>query len=307
MILRVIRNMIRSREFKIVITILLLGYFGLFLMIKNEFFYASVQYNLNYIKYYVENYLNDNITDIIFDNEIMIYIESNVTMIFSSLYLYVITFNNEIYTVISVGLTMYIYYYINRRFYDELFKNNLEPQVVRIGINKYVDKTILSNSIYGGMIFFLPKLLYILILSIFFPVGSSMIHFLSDVSFISDKFLYVGYNVSPYVLILMDLFMSFMYGVIISLISMIVISSFRNKALGYIVFFFTIAMTSAVMSLFGQAPLVYYSSIFKYFSSFNKFSFELNVYVPVIIISILSILIIIFERVFIYRKVKKII
>ena len=288
MILRNIFNKIKNKKFKIIIMFSLLIYLLLYFLIKNEFFYNATQYTTTYLNYYINTYLSNIADDLIFDNGIIMYIESDVQNIFSSLFLYAVSFNNKIFLIFSIIMTLYVFYYISSIFYNDVFNNGAISKVFRIGEKKYLNDTIITNSIYCGLLFLIPKILYFILLNVFFPNGVSYVHFLGQTSFLSEKFLYIAYNCSPIMLVCLDFAITFLYGIIISLISLIIISIIKNKSLSYIAFIFFISSISIIQSIFNLSPLIFYNSIYNYFNFYTKVSLELNVFEPIIFSVIIS-------------------
>lgn len=305
MIIRILKYKLKSKEFKILCFISLVIYLCLFLCIKNEFFYAATQYSKDYLKYYIDNYLTGIATDLIFENDIMFYIESGVKNIYSSLYIYLITFNNNIYLIFVILIIIYIFHYISSILYCDIYNKSSLFQIYRIGMKKYVNKTILTNSLYCGIIFMLPKLIYFTLLSIFFPMGISYIHFLGNTSFISEKFLYIGYNCSPYILICLDFLISFLYGMVISLISFFVVLLVKNKALSYLILIFFISFVSVIQYILNQVPIIFYNSIFTYADVLNIASMEINVCKPIIEIIIMLILMFLIIKYLIKKRIER--
>lgn len=304
MILRKIYKKLKNKKFKIIMILSFLVYLLLYMSIKNEFFYNAGQYGKTYLDYYINTYLSNIAEDLIFDNGIVMYIESDIQNIFSSLYLYVVTFNNKVFLIFSLIMTIYIFYYISSIFYSDIFKKGAIPKIFRIGEKKYLNKIILSNSIYCGLLFLIPKILYFSLLNIVYPNGISYIHFLGNTSFISDKFLYVAYNCSPIFMIVLDFAITFLYGLIISLISLIIVSLIKNKSLSYIGFIFSISIFSIVPTLFSYPPLIMYSSIYSYFDYYAIPSIELNVYEPLTISVVFSIILLILTKYILRRRIR---
>lgn len=300
MLKRNLKQRLKSKEFKILFFLSLSVYMVLYFLIKNEFFYNAVQYNLTYINYYINKYLSGNVSDIIFNDSIYMFVESDVKNIFSSLYIYVISFNNILFVLFSISLSIMIHHIILSKFHCDIFKKFSIPKITRIGVRKYVKNEIVTNCIYFGLILMLPRLCYFLILSFVFPVGISTSHFISSMSVISDNFFYLGYDCSPYLMIILDLIISFLYGVILSLISMTVVACSKNKALSYLIYIFILIFLSFTPWYFNEAPIMYYSSIYQYFSFFYENS---NVFKPLIIISIFSLLVGCISNVIVKKKV----
>lgn len=303
MILRNLKYKLKSKEFRLLFIISLAMYLLLYLSIKNEFFYNAIQYNLSYINYYISKYLNGNIQDIIFNDSIYMYVESDVQNIFSSLYLYVASFNNGIFLIFMVIISVVIFHIIASKFYCDIFKKFSISKITRIGRKKYIRNELITNSIYSGLIVSLPRLCYFIILSCFFPTGISANHFITSVSFISDKFLYIGYNCSPIVMIILDLIIAFLYGAVLCLISIVVVVCTKNKSLSYLIYIFILIALSFIPWYFYKAPLIYYCSIYQYFNFFYERSNQFNVLEPLIIISVFSLIIGIITKIILNKKV----
>ncbi len=307
MVLRIIYNKLKNKKFKILILISFLIYLLLYMCIKNEFFYNASQYTTTYLDYYIKNYLSNVANNLILDNEIVMYIESDVQNIFSALYLYVVSFNNKIFLVYSLLMTIYVFYYISSVFYSEVFNNGVVSNIFRIGERKYLNNTIISNSIYCGLLFLVSKLLYFIFLNIFFPNGISYVHFLGSTSFINDKFLYIAYNCSSIIIIIFDFIMAFLYGAIISLVSLVIVSLIKNKSLSYVAYIFSIAVFSIIPILFYYPPFILYSSIYNYFNYYTNISLELNVYEPLIISAIILISLLFITKFILKRRIRMVI
>lgn len=303
MIIRNLKYKLKSKEFKILFFLSILMYLLLYLIIKNEFFYNATQYNINYINYYINKYLNGNIQDIIFNDSIYMYIESDIQNIFSSLYLYVSSFNSNTFIMFMIIMSIMIFYTIESKFHCDIFKRFSIPKITRLGRKKYIRNEIISNSIYSGLLLLLPRLCYFLILICFFPTGMSKTHFLTNVSFISEKFFYLGYNCSPILMIILDLIIVFIYGVVLSLISMSVVSCTKNRSLSYLIYIFILIVFSFVPWYFYEAPLMFYSSIYQYFNFFYEESIQFNVLEPFIIITVFCLIISIITKIILKKKV----
>ena len=296
---------INNKFFKYLIIISLIFLILIFVSFKNEFFFTTINYMTNYIDYYITKYLNGNIKDLIVDNKVLIYIESDVANIFSSLYIYVVTFGSKLFKIYTLVMPLLIFHWISSSLHDELYNNFMIPKIVRIGISKYIKNTIFVNSVCSGLIYFIPRLIYLLILFIFFPVGVSNIHFITDSSFITQPFLYVAYNASPVILIIIDLIISFIYGMILSFISIIVTSLIKNKSLSYLIYIFVLGTLSIVPLFFSQTPFIFYNSLFNYFDQLSTMNKTFNVYCPLLIIIIFSLICFIMTLTIFIKKVEK--
>ena len=167
---------------------------------------------------------------------------------------------------------------------------------------KIINSIFLKNCIESGLLLLIPRLLYFLILSIFFPNGVSDTHYLLNTSFAVDTYLYSFYTISPYLLILFDLILCFLYGIFLSLLSILIISFTKNKGLSYLIYIFSIAFISIVLIFLNQVPIVMYLSIFTYFKYVVYDT--INYYIPFITILSFIIIFILIDYICIYKKVR---
>lgn len=277
----------------------------IYIMIKNEFFYSAVNYFFSYLDYYVSKYLLGNVNDLIVDNKIFLFLEEDLQNIYSSLYIYAIFFSSVIYKIYSFILPLVIFWKISSNLYCEVYKNNAIPKITRMGINRYLNNTIISNSIYIGLLVVIPKILYLIILSWFFKDNISSIHYVSSASFVLFPYLFSSYKINAICLILLDFLMTFLYGIVVSLISIVVSSISKNKGLSYIIYFFIIGGLSIIPLMLLHSPLIYYSSIFLYFEQvIVDESIIINVFSPVLILLFFIILLLPVTRIILKKKVQ---
>jgi hypothetical protein len=176
---------------------------------------------------------------------------------------------------------------------------------MRMGIKKYKSHTIIFYGIYAGLILVIPKILYIILLSIFFPPGISGLHYIGAAGFITQPYLYVGYKYSPLLMILLDMIMSFAYGFVIALISIIIIAYIRKKTLSYLVFIFSIAFLSITAIFLKQAPITSYISLWSTLEQNSYYSANINIFTPLIIIIASLTILYIAVRFVITKKIKE--
>ena len=267
----------------------------IFLSIKNELFYNATNYIYNYVNYYIDKYLGGNSKLLIneLDNSVLLHIESDTANIISAVFIYVGSFSNILFKLFVVIAPIIIFYKVSRELYCE---------ITRIGFKKYINSIFLKNCIESGLLLLIPRLLYFLILSIFFPNGVSDTHYLLNTSFAVDTYLYSFYTISPYLLILFDLILCFLYGIFLSLLSILIISFTKNKGLSYLIYIFSIAFISIVLIFLNQVPIVMYLSIFTYFKYVVYDT--INYYIPFITILSFIIIFILIDYICIYKKVR---
>lgn len=302
---RELKNILCNKFTLIFIILSIFLFILMYLSIKNEYFFNTTNYMENYLNYYVERYLGGNAELLIVDGSALIYVEGEVVQIFSSLYLYVITFGTAIFKIFTYIFPVLIFYIITRNLYDEFYKKYSISKIMRMGIKKYQNHTIIVNGIYAGTILIIPKILYFILLNIMFPIGISGLHFISNASFISPPYLYVGYPYNPFVMISLDLLVTFAYGFIISLISIIIISFVRKKSLSYLVFIFSIAFLSIAAFFLKQAPITSYISLYSILEQMSYFTENVNLLKPFIIIAIFFIVLFIATKIILSKKIKE--
>lgn len=101
-------------------------------------------------------------------------------------------------------------------------------------------------------------------------------------------------------LIGIDLITSFLFGIIIAFISVIVSSLFKNKTISVI----SILLIYAFLSYFNiNAPLLYLHSIFNYFNYYVEDVYSLNVYTPLLISSVYLIITFVLAKIILKRKI----
>lgn len=302
---RELKHKLNSKFTLAVLCISLFTFLTIFIAIKNEFFYSSINYITDYLDYYITKYLNGNVSDLLIDGKILLYIENDLSNIFSSLYIYVVSFGSIIFKVYSFIIPFVIFYKINSSLHSEVYNKFSIPKITRVGLKKYANNTIIVNGIYSGLLLFIPRLLYLLILFLFFPIGISSTHYIAYSSFITQPFLYVGYGYNPYILILIDLIMTFIYGMILSYISTVIVSFIKNKPLSYVIYLFSLGVLSILPMIFKEAPFVFYDSLFNYFDQTRITTAKANVFVPLIILLPFSLICYIIAKIVFKRGIEK--
>ena len=289
MLIRKIKTDLKSKNFIIIITIMFLILIISFLQFKNYFFYSTFKYFPDsYLYQYVEEYLEGNIHDLIVNNAFLIYLDPSLVNIQSALYLYAIVLGTHLCSFAYYILPFIIFSKIAKNLYSEIYNKYSISNIIRIGKRKYFNQTIIKNGIISGLIFVIPKLLFLLLLLIFFPTGSSS--YMLDIPLGLGEFF--KYNQSnPYLMLIADFVISFLYGFFISSLSIIIISLLNNKPLSYIVFIFSILLISIIPTLFGKVALIFYYSIYAcafYSQNFNMSSTILTMLSLTVIITIIS-------------------
>lgn len=263
---RLIKAKLKEKSSKYIIFSIFLIFILSFLSIKNEFFYNVINYFDYYLSYYISKYLNGNINNLIIDGKILIYIENDVQNIMSSLYLYVLSFGQSPFKIYSFLVPLLVFFNVNSNMYEDIYNNCCSTKILRMGINSYNKKTIMSEVIYNSLIITLPRILYLIILCIFFYNGISYNHVIVNASYVNEAFLYNAYVYNPLLLIALDFLVSFAYVSILTLISIFVTCFFKNKSICTLVFITTIMVYSLIMYVLSITPLIFYNSIFSYFS-----------------------------------------
>lgn len=294
------QNILDKKNILFTISSLLLYIFS-YLSLKIKYFYEIINYIPTYINYYIKTYLNSDINLLISNNKIWFFVENDVQNIFSSIYLYFATQQNIFYTLIMIFTPILIFNFINSRFFDEFHSNFYKHITFRFGKCKYIISKITSYSITGGLLAIVPKLIYFLILSVFFTNGYSLTHYINNASFVQEQFLFFQNGFNPAQLLILDFVITFLYGVIISLLSMIITLISERKLLSYLIFFFIIIaqciLSIAILShfrLYIMSPIIYmYSLVYFLFSIPKVMSLSYIILQYGIIIAILLIVLLI--------------
>lgn len=249
--LKEIKRVLLNKRIFISIISLSLLFLCSFLIIKDKYYYELVNYISEYLDYYSNTYLTD-ISDLISDNKIWLFVEYDVVNIYSSIFIYFVSQNNFIYTIISLIVPIFIFYFINSYIFTELQSNFFKIIIKKTSFNSYQYTRIICSMLIGGLISLLPKLFYLLILQIFFVNGYSTTHYLNNAAFIPTKYLFIQPGFTPSTLLCAELITSFIYGMIISLISIIVISISNRKVISYLLSIFIIYGQAALASVFSN-------------------------------------------------------
>lgn len=281
-------------------------FFGvIYFNIKNELFYLASEYIHNYMDYYVNVYLEGNVNNLIFNDSILFFVENDIQYVISALYIYVASFGTVLFKILMFIFPIFVFHKINVKFHNEIYNKFSIPKITRIGFKKYVNSTIAINALYIGIIFVFIKIIYFILLHLFFPVGISSNHFIYPSSFINQSFLYIGYDLHPYLLVVLSLFMTFLYSVILSNISLNVIVFVKNKGLSYLTFIGVMLITSIIPAIFNQSTLLSYISIFNYFDTWSHNELITRVWFPILLIFVFAIISLIFTREILIKRIKK--
>lgn len=275
-----------------------------FLTIKNEFYYASSNYITNYLDYYVQNYLNMQGDKLFVDGSIFMYVEGDLKYLYSAFYLYVVTYGTTIFKIFMIIFPILLFHKVMSKFYDELYNKFIICKITRMSNKKYINNLIIKNGLCCGLLMVIPKLIFLLILVLFFPVGVSSTHFVSYASFISQAYLYVGFELPPVIMIILDLVLSFLYGVFISIISLIITTLTKTKPISYIIFIFVFIILSIVMVILRQAPIISYMSIYCYANEMMNFTSNINFIYPFVFISVLLIITLVASKIILSGRIK---
>jgi len=264
-----VKNIVDCIPMKYTIVIFLV-FICSFILIKNEFYYNIFNSIPSYISYYINEYLNGDSSLFFINNDIYMYIEPQYKYIMSSLYLFAIIQNVLPIKIIYYLLPFIIFFKNDMVLQDEIYNKAMINKIVRIGKKKYCFKTIIHSSLIWGLVFMLPKLLFLLLLMIMFPNGYSFSLFLDNTSFFSESYLYIAYGLNPYLIIIIDLLMPFLYGIFVSNISILVSTLTDKKIIKILMFVFLLFGSSIICVLLGAAPLISYYSFFSYFETLSN-------------------------------------
>lgn len=279
MIYRKLKFKLKSKFALIFISLLLISFMIIFLSFKDELFYNGTQYMGNYFDYYVKNYLNGNYNNLYLYGFPKIYVEGNIKYAFSSIFIYGTTFMSSIYPYILIISLIFIFHKITRIYYDDIYNNASMSKIGRIGIKRYIQNNLLSDSIFFGLLMVIPKLIYLIILAIFLPNGLSLTHMITNMSIFNEMETLNIFNNNIFFLIGIDLLISFIFGMFIYYLSLLIVLIVKNKTLSYFTFIGAIIVLVECFTLLKITPIIWYGSIFLCFkytiNNFNIFMFPL--------------------------------
>lgn len=283
MFLKIFNYEFNNKKIRIALIICIFLFLLIFLTFKNEYIYNVINYFPKYLNYYFERYLHSDVSKMLVNDNIKIYMDYELTNILSSQFLYVFSLGTPLFLLITLGMTIYNFHLIDNMIHNDIYNNFCIPKITRIGRQKYISKTILIRTIIAGLLMTLPKILYYIMLCLFFSNGSSNLFYIDNMLGFNEAFLYNAYSFNTFGMILLDFLLSFFYGVIIANISITISSFSGNKPLKYVVYIFVMAIISVFMIFIKIPPLIYYNSIFLYFSYYSGEYQSLLVFTPIIL------------------------
>lgn len=273
-----IKDYFKNKNNLIIIIFSFVIFISIFLILKGELYYNNINYFKTYIEYYIDKYLGGNISYLFsdYDSSLLFYVENDLQNTLSAIYIYVLTFSNSLFWLLIIAIPILIFNKIHNEFYDELYNKFSINKIVRIGKRKYIFNTIFKRGVSIGLLLLIPRLLYFLLLYLFMPSGVSYTHVLTSIASLTNAFLFLNYSVNPYLLIAIDLLISFLYGFIITELSLFIISLIRNKPLSYLIFIFSICLLSIIFYVLGHPIIISFISVFTYYSMSNYDIFNIK-------------------------------
>lgn len=261
-----------------------------FLILKSNLLYDSANYIDSYISYYTNEYLGGDFSKLIVNNSFMIFIENEVMKLVSAPYIYCLISQQNIYMIYVLILPLLLFYLIFEKLYDEIHNGMVRIKVLKIGLKKYIFSTLVYNCLFAGIISVIPKIIYYTFLCMFYSGNYSQSHVLTNI--IDYDLLNVFLNYNPIHLVIMDFIGSFMLGVFVALLTMMVVLICQKKVNTYFGFIFsllTITIIATIVNNYSKkliiAPLLLWSSVFKVLMT----SFGLNVSLLYLLLSTLII------------------
>lgn len=262
MYLKELKKIFCSKKSIIIMIGICLLYFMMFIFIKNKFYYEIINYIPKYLDYYTQQYVNGNVSSLIYDNNIWFFVENDVIGIFSSIYIYFASQQTIIFSILLFISPILLFYLIFDNLYYEIHNGYFKNIMVHKGKKKYFVDKFLSLLTFSGVFMLLPKLIYYLSLNMFFSPNVTA-HYIDNGNFITEKFLYIKEYFSPQLLLCFDLGLSFLYGIIIAIISIIIIMLCNKKIYCYMCFILIIIIQAVVSITFNNIslPLIFLYSI----------------------------------------------
>ena len=306
MLKRELKQELKDKSTILIMLGILLMYILTFAIIKNELYFNIINYVPTYLRYYVSEYLMGNASDLINNNMIYLYIENDLQNVMSAFFTYAATFGVNFCNILTFAIPFVIFVKINKTIFSEVNNKYSICKIIRIDKKKYYRNLILKNGLISGLIIIIPRILYLILLMIFFPTGVSRTHVLdhSYLSFMTQTYSYVGYIYSPYLMIFLDFLVAFIYDFSVSSLSIVISSTIKNKPLSYLIFIFTLGVLFVLPEItFNHVPYLYYNSIYSYGNSLDSFDF--NIYYSLINITIFNTIISFLAKIIYKRGVEK--
>lgn len=264
-----LKQLFLEKKTIIYLLIITLMFFLMYYMMRTNYFYEIINYVDDYIRYYTDNYLNGNIGNLIESDVLSIFVENDVMNIISAPFVYCVLHQSLIFNILLVIIPLIIFYLIQSNLYDEVHNGFMINKILRIGYVTYEKTILISNIIYGGLLMVLPKVIFYIFLSFFLSNGFSNVHFINNLNFIDNLSLSLLINNNQLELVCFDLFITFLYGILVSLISIIVIFLSKKSINSYSSFILSfcgstliIAFITNIVDWFPIQPLFNYYSLY---------------------------------------------
>ena len=265
--------------------------FIIFFINKNEILYGVNNYtNNHYLKYYIDYYLNGNASNLIIDNDVIMYMENDIMKLLSAPFIYLITECSSIFEIYTIIFPLFLFYVIGNNLFDEVHNGFLRLKILKLGQKRYTSSLIVTTLIYGGLLAVIPKLLYYLLLNIFYSPGFSHTHYLkfSLLNSVAES-IYTHYD--AIILCCMDLLISFLFGMIIAII--VILATFlMKKKVNTFLFLIIVFLSQIVLANIIGIPMIFnYFSIYDFIGNQTVFPSYLNIIFNPIILFILLLII----------------
>ncbi len=133
MICRFLKFDLKNKKHYLIILVALLAFILYYLSIKDEIFFYGANYINNYIDYYITNYLNGDASQLLYNNGVLLYVESEIANIYSALYIYVICMGSTIFKIMSIvtnynisySIQIYTRLHLQKSYYTKNYENRI--------------------------------------------------------------------------------------------------------------------------------------------------------------------------------------
>jgi len=239
-----------NKHFLLILGIILFFFLLGFYLLKEQYYYEVVDRFYNYPLEFVRDYYQDDISKLIMGKYFMVYKAPYLIDIFSSIYLYFITFSTIAFKILLFLLPVFIFFLVHRIFGCDFYDQFYQAAIYRIGRVKYMIGHFLGAGLLGGLLCILPKMIYYFVLRYFFVGGYSLQFYIDKSNWIPEPYLFSAFEMSPDAMLFIDLGISFLYGVVLAFLSIAIILIVRGKYVSYIAYILVVLVECVFTSVF---------------------------------------------------------
>ncbi len=239
-----------DRSFLLLVILIFIFFLLNFLSIKKGYYYAATDKLIDVPYDQLYTYFQGDGSRMFVDKMMLMYHPYNYDTIFSTIPLYFATFSTTVFRVFTFILPVLIFFLVYRSIGSEILSGFYQSILLKIGKFRYMMGSMIGCGLLGGLVCIVPKLLYFCMLRLFFVGGYSPDMLITNGNVVYETFLVSKYSLGPLELFLVDLGMSFLYGIFLALLALAIIILLRNRytaCIAYIMIILALCVSSGML------------------------------------------------------------